>query len=85
MAVKKHSRRSGKRTVKKGSARKRNVFAGADDVYLTERSIAVRRVSTSKSRNGRAVLQDKTTYVPRTKANLEKANSIFGRLRFGRK
>lgn len=64
---------------------KRNKFYGADDIYLTKRSIAVRRVSTVRSKSGRAVLKDKTTYIPRTERNLRQAKSIYGYLRNGRK
>ena len=73
------------RRIKKNSRKRRNRFAGADDVYLTQKSIAVRRVSTVKGRNGRARLIDNTTYVPKTEANLRRAKGIFGYLRFGRK
>ena len=85
MAYKKNYRRSSGTRTRRSSERSHNVFAGADDVYVTENSIAVRRISTEKGRNGRAVLKDKTTYVPKTDKNLDKARGIFGFLRFGRK
>ena len=85
MARKNYSRARTQQKKRRSASRNRNVFAGADDVYLTESSIAVRRVSTEKSRSGKAVLKDKTTYVPKTEANLRRAKGIFGYLRFGRK
>ena len=85
MARKNYRRNSSQQRKKRRSGNSRNMFAGADDVYLTENSIAVRRISTEKSRNGRAVLKDKTVYVPKTDKNLDKARDIFGFLRFGRK
>lgn len=84
MVRKNYSRSRKQQRKTSSSARSRNIFAGADDVYLTDRSIAVRRVSTVKGRNGKAVLRDKTTYVPRTDANLRKAKEMFGYLRSGR-
>ena len=88
MARKNYSRRKTqqrKTSSRSSQSRQPNRFAGADDVYLTENSIAVRRVSTTKSRSGKAVYKDNTTYVPKTEANLKKAKNIFGYLRFGRK
>ena len=85
VARKNYSRGSSQQRKKRSSGNSRNMFAGADDVYVTENSIAVRRISTEKGRNGRAVLKDKTTYVPKTDKNLDKARGIFGFLRFGRK
>ena len=57
---------------------------GADDVYLTERSIAVRRVSQSFGKNGLWKMTDKTTYYPKTKENLSRAYKVLGRIRTGR-
>ena len=85
MARKNYRRSSSQQRKKRRSGNSRNMFAGADDVYLTENSIAVRRISTKKGRNGRAVLKDKTAYVPKTDKNLDEARGIFGFLRFGRK
>ena len=65
-------------------AKFRNKFAGADDIYLTKNSIAVRRVSTYRTRKGEQVYSDKTKYFKRTKNNLIQASSLYGRLRFGR-
>ena len=64
--------------------RKRNKFAGADDIYLTRKNIAVRKVSTRNLGNGNYRVTDKTIYYPKTRKNLNQANSIFGKLRFGR-
>ena len=84
MAYKKNYRRSSGTRTRRSSERSRNVFAGADDIYLTDNSIAVRRISTAPGRNGRAVTKDRTTYLPKTDKNLNKAKSIFGYLRKGR-
>ena len=73
MARKNYRRGSSQQRKRRGSGNSRNMFAGADDV------------STEKGRNGRAVLKDKTVYVPKTDKNLDKARGIFGFLRFGRK
>ena len=54
---------------------------GADDVYLTDESIAVRRIRSGKS--GR-IISDKTTYYPRTRENMKSARDMFGALRKGR-
>ena len=83
MARKNYSRRKTQQRKRK-TTKQKNIFRGADDIYLTDRSIAVRRVSTVKSRNGRAVLRDKTTYVPKTEKNLRRAKEIYGYLRNGR-
>ena len=82
MARKNYSRYNGNR---RRTSRSRNVFAGADDVYLTKESIAVRRIDTSKGRNGRAKTTDRTRYIPKTAANLNKVKKIFGYIRTGRK
>lgn len=64
--------------------KKRNVFAGADDVYLTKKFIAVRRINTYRGKNGKAKLSDKTRYYKRTTKNMSLAKRIFGNIRFGR-
>ena len=51
--------------------RKRSKFAGADDIYLTGKSIAVRRVYTYSDKNGRQRLSDKTRYYPKTAKNIK--------------
>ena len=84
MSRKKYSKAKKQQLKRKKSSRK-NVFRGADDIYLTDRSIAIRRVSTVKSKSGRAVLKDKTTYVPKNEKNLRKAKELYGYLRKGRK
>lgn len=64
--------------------RKQVSFLGADDVYLTRKNIAVRRVST-KSDNGVMVFKDTTRYYPRTKSNMASLSRTYGRVRRGRK
>lgn len=54
---------------------------GADDVYLTDKSIAVRRI---KSGKGGRIVSDVTTYYPKTRENMKNAREIFGTLRKGR-
>ncbi|MBQ8289962.1 MAG: hypothetical protein IJY01_03735 [Clostridia bacterium] len=66
-------------------SRKSGPFVGADDVYLTEKSIAIRRVYSYKDRFGKNRLSDTTEYIPKTQKNLQKASRLFGKLRFGRK
>lgn len=56
-------------------------FHGADDIYLTSNSIAVRKVKSG--RDGR-VCEDKTVYYPKTAKQIKKAEAIHGRLRNGR-
>lgn len=63
---------------------RKNIFSGADDVYLTDKSIAVRKYSTWIDRNGKHRYSDKTKYYPKTTANLKKAKAVFGFLRKGR-
>jgi|GEM_PF-6542266 len=62
---------------------KKSFLYGADDIYLTNKYIAVRRVSSSRS-NGKARLSDKTYYYPKTRDNLRVAGSIYGNIRKGR-
>ena len=64
--------------------RKKVFFFGADDVYLTKKNIAVRRVSTTTS-NGVQVFKDTTRYYPRTKANMTALSRTYGHVRRGRK
>lgn len=54
---------------------------GADDVYLTEKSIAVRRIRSGKSGK---IISDETIYYPKTRENLRIARSEYGTLRKGR-
>lgn len=63
---------------------KRNKFAGADDIYLTKNSIAVRRVLTRKVGDGVYRVTDKTKYYPKTSSNLRSAGNIVGKIRHGR-
>lgn len=54
---------------------------GADDVYLTRKNIAVRKVFSG--RNGR-IVSDRTNYYPKTAENMRIVRSNWGRVRFGR-
>ncbi len=67
-----------------GRLKKRDLV-GADDIYETKNSIAVRRVSTKRGRDGSYSVSDKTTYYPKTEEVKSKVRSIYGRIRFGRK
>lgn len=58
------------------NVKKKNIFAGADDVYLTKNFIAVKNVSTFKNK-----LSEKTIYVPKTKSNIDLARKTFGGIR----
>lgn len=64
--------------------RKKVFLLGADDVYLTKKNIAVRRISTSTS-NGVQVFKDTTRYYPRSKANMTALSRVYGHVRRGRK
>jgi len=57
-------------------------FEGADDVYLTSNSIAVRNIKSDRS--GR-VVEDKTVYYKKTPRAVKQARDAHGRLRYGRK
>ena len=61
-----------------------NKFAGADDIYLTKKNIAVRHVSTWYDKNGKFHYSDVTKYYPKTSNNLAKAKKIHGNIRYGR-
>jgi len=66
-------------------AKKRgNQFVGADDIYLTKKSIAVRNIVSEMHFGKRYVLSDKTRYYPKTRKNLAKAKDIHGYIRYGR-
>ena len=67
-----------------GKRRKRNIFAGADDVYLTSKHIAVRTVSTRYTKAGKRIFTDKTKYHKRTQKNMTLLKNTLGRVRFGR-
>ena len=64
--------------------KKRNKFAGVDDIYLTKNSIAVRHISSWFDRQGRYKMSDKTKYYKKTAKNLKQAHDIHGRIRYGR-
>lgn len=61
-----------------------NRFAGADDIYLTKKNIAVRKVSTFYDKNGKFHMTDTTKYYKKTAKNLANAKSIHGYIRYGR-
>ena len=65
-------------------ANQRSIFAGADDIYLTKKNIAVKRVSSTKDSKGNWRTSTKTVYVPKTVRNLNIAKSIHGYIRKGR-
>lgn len=54
---------------------------GVDDVYLTPKSIAIRKVQTDK--NGR-IVSDKTQYFDRTNGNMKTLRREMGNVRVGR-
>ena len=61
--------------------RKSNKFAGADDIYLTRKSICVKSVSSRKNKDGVYTVVEKKKYYPKTKKNLNQAKAIHGYLR----
>lgn len=63
---------------------KRNKFMGADDIYLTKKNIAVRRISVYLTKDGSLRQSDKTRYYKKTSSNLRKARDIYGFIRKGR-
>lgn len=59
--------------------KRKNNFAGADDIYITSgNKIAVRRISTYRDKNGQFYVKDKTTYHPKTATNIAKAKKVVG-------
>ena len=64
--------------------KKRNKFACADDIYLTDKNIAVTRVKSVKDKNGYWRTSQKTIYVPKTVRNLNEAKKIHGFIRKGK-
>ena len=65
-------------------SRLKNKFAGADDIYLTKKSICVRNLTTYNKGNGVYHRVDKTRYYPKTAKNLKLAGSLVGHIRYGR-
>ena len=66
-------------------ARKRgNQFVGVDDIYLTNKSIAVRQISGVQKSNGKISYSMKTKYYRKTRKNLAKAKDVHGYIRYGR-
>ena len=64
--------------------RKRNKFAGADDIYLTKKSVAVRKIATTQDKYGNYRMYDNTKYYPKTKSNINLARKVVGNIRYGR-
>lgn len=62
----------------------RNMFAGADDVYLTKNFIAVRKVNSGFTKSGRLIYSDKTRYYKRSAKNMQLLKKTHGYVRFGR-
>lgn len=65
-------------------SRRRNIFAGADDIYLTKNYIAVRRLNSRFTRSGRMTSSDKTRYFKRSAKNMQLLKKTQGYVRFGR-
>lgn len=65
-------------------SRNRNMFAGADDVYLTKNFIAVRKVNSGFTKSGRLIYSDKTRYYKRSTKNMQLLQKTHGHVRFGR-
>ena len=66
-------------------SRNRNMFVGADDIYLTKNFIAVRKVNSSFTKSGRLIYSDKTRYYKRSAKNMQLLKKTQGHVRFGRK
>lgn len=64
--------------------RKNNVFAGVDDIWLTDKFIAVRNVETVRSKRGFSYQYDTVKYYKKNENNLKKAKAIHGYIRYGR-
>ena len=68
-------------------ARKSKFFKrinGADDIYLTKKSIAVRNVYTYQDSKGNFKLKDNTRYYKKTKSRISYLTKKFGYVRKGR-
>ena len=63
----------------------RNIFAGADDIYLTKNFIAVRKVNSGLTKSSRLIYSDKTRYYKRSAKNMQLLKKTKGQVRFGRK
>lgn len=64
--------------------RRRNKFAGVDDIYLTRKNIAVCHLTPTIGSYGRTAYCYKTKYYPKTRKNLAVAKRIHGSIRYGR-
>ena len=65
-------------------SRNHNIFAGADDVYLTKNCIALRKINSGFSKSGYMTYSDKTRYYKRTAKNMQLLKQTQGYVRFGR-
>lgn len=61
-----------------------NIFAGADDVYLTKKFIAVRKINSRFTKSGSMTYSDKTRYFKRSAKNMRLLKNTHGYVRFGR-
>ena len=66
------------------SRKKKNIFTGANDVYLTKNHIAVRNIATEYGKNGELIHTDTTTYHKKTKKNMSLLKDTHGSVRYGR-
>ena len=62
-------------------ATRKNKFYGADDIYLTKKSICVTKISSS-SKNGVFTLSEVRRYYPKTFKNLKLASSVHGQIKY---
>lgn len=63
---------------------RKNPFKGADDIYLTKKHIAVRRMNTFTTRSGNVKVTDNTRYYKKNRQNFKMAIDVYGCLREGR-
>lgn len=78
-------RKSVRSTSKRSNPRKNINAYGADDVYTTKNSIAVRRSKGKIIKNGQIVYVDRTVYYPKTDKNMRIVERQCGKIRAGRK
>ena len=64
--------------------KKRNVFAGVDDIWLTHKSIAVKNVETVRTKSGFSYQYDTVKYYKKNEKNLRNAKAIHGYIRYGK-
>lgn len=72
----------------KTMAKKKQTFLqmlrGADDIYLTDKSIAVTRVATGYDKRGQYTITETRKYVPRTEKTMSILSKEVGRVRKGK-